>query len=84
MEEKEVIILDDSEEDEEKNTNLRNSARQRIMSDYWGDMVPNEAPKKRKSYDQERWLLQSRRKSSLISNLSEKGLIYFIIDHLGE
>ena len=43
------------------------------MSDYWGDILPNEAPRKRKSYDHERQLLESRRKNSAFSNLSEAG-----------
>lgn len=39
------------------------------MSDYWGDILPNELPRKR-IYEQERLLLESRRKSSVISNIS--------------
>ena len=47
------------------------------MSDYWGDILPNEAPRKRKSYDHERQLLESRRKNSAFSNLSEAGKTAF-------
>ncbi len=39
------------------------------MSDYWGDILPNQLPRKR-IYEQERLLLESRRKSSVISNIS--------------
>lgn len=47
--------------------NRKCSTRQRIMSDYWGDILPNELPRRR-IYEHERALLGSRRKSSLISN----------------
>jgi hypothetical protein len=54
------------------------------MSDYWGDICPKDQPTK-KINENEMAMLECRRKSSVISNLSndDTGIMYMYLDIKG-